>query len=102
MDYLYTIHLYLRCCATTARHDVIHRSTGAVRLGQSPLNEHRSTGAVRLGQSPLNEQRGHNFLSGNDLGRARPAPLDVTPLIVTTYSYFNYSEKVLGIGGVWG
>ena len=86
MDYLYIVRFYLRRCATTARHDVIYRSTGAVRLGQSPLNEHR----------------GHNFLSGNDLGRACPAPPDVTPLIVTTYSYFNYSEKVLGIGGVWG
>ena len=38
-------------------------------------------------------------LRGNDLGRSRPAALDVTPLTATTYNYFIYYEKITGISG---
>ena len=41
-------------------------------------------------------------LRGNDLGRARPAPSDVTPLVVTTYNYFIYFKKINGISGLQG
>jgi len=36
----------------------------------------------------------------NDLQRRGPAPRDVTPLISTTYSYFNYFGILFGISGL--